>query len=111
MLLIDDKAIARAGRAAHGKDADMGECFTGNTMKRCACGAERRPGQRNCYTCHKLANNAYRQRLRERADALRRLAFKKMAQETAITVRTQRNCAPDGRPPPREPLDDSREPL
>lgn len=38
--------------------------FTGNTVKRCACGQEDcRPGQRNGPICHRKANRESRARL------------------------------------------------
>ena len=52
----------------------ISECFTETLVKRdqevrglCPCGrAEKRPGQRNCRSCHALANTVYRARKRER---------------------------------------------
>lgn len=41
------------------------------TVSRCKCGGERRPGQRNCAECHSAANRAYRARMKEKAAKLR----------------------------------------
>lgn len=42
----------------------------------CACGGENRPGQRNCYRCHALANEIYRARVKHSAEKLHRLYLK-----------------------------------
>lgn len=44
----------------------MSAPFHGKLDKRCACGGERRPGQRNCRECANRANREYRARQRDR---------------------------------------------
>lgn len=44
----------------------MSKEFPVKRDKRCACGGERRPGQRNCRECANRASREYRARQRER---------------------------------------------
>lgn len=69
-------------------------CFPGNNVAQraeslvfCRCGAQARPGQRNCLSCHAAANRIYRAVREARADRARRhLSALRLA---AITERVE----------------------
>jgi hypothetical protein len=59
----------------------MTDCLTGNIVKLCKCGGERRPGQRNCRSCAAAASKAYRQRKAGRLSPSESSAFAEIARQ------------------------------